>query len=104
PADALGNAPATYGDVPKLGPPLPGDLGRPILESQREAVPAAAYAAGPGNDGALEAERERRRSASLAARSAGVIVPLAAGGAPAPPAPTTPNQADSANVPTDASS
>jgi type IV secretion system protein VirB10 len=31
--DALANAPRDYGDVPRLGPPLPGDLGRPIVES-----------------------------------------------------------------------
>lgn len=30
--DALTDAPRDYRDVPKLGPPLPGDLGRPILE------------------------------------------------------------------------
>lgn len=35
PADALADAPKSYGDVPQLGPPLPGDLGRPILEHQR---------------------------------------------------------------------
>lgn len=27
--DALNGLPQTYGDTPKLGPPLPGDLGRP---------------------------------------------------------------------------
>ena len=31
PPDALAGAPTSYGDVPKLGLPLPGDLGRPIL-------------------------------------------------------------------------
>jgi type IV secretory pathway VirB10-like protein len=35
PADALGNLPASYGEVPRLGPPRPGDLGRPILDHQR---------------------------------------------------------------------
>lgn len=34
--EALASLPATYGDAPKLGPPLPGDLGRPILRAQRE--------------------------------------------------------------------
>jgi type IV secretion system protein VirB10 len=34
-ADALADAPKSYGDVPRLGPPLPGDLGRPILERER---------------------------------------------------------------------
>ena len=36
PGDALAGAPTSYGDVPKLGLPLPGDLGRPILELQRQ--------------------------------------------------------------------
>ena len=44
--EALAGAPANYGDVPLLGPPLPGDLGRPILEHRRsmaeEASPPAA--------------------------------------------------------------
>ena len=34
-ADGLSSAPKDYGQVPKLGPPLPGDLGRPILDAQR---------------------------------------------------------------------
>src|SRR3546814_1912742 len=29
---------SSYGDVPRLGPPLPGDLGRPIMKAQREMV------------------------------------------------------------------
>src|SRR3546814_5617822 len=36
--NALGKLPASYGDVPRLGPPLPGDLGRPIMKAQREMV------------------------------------------------------------------
>src|SRR5689334_4202410 len=59
--DALNGLPSTYGDTPKLGPPLPGDLGRPILESQRR----MATETGVGNDpsGQTEAqERERRLS------------------------------------------
>lgn len=63
--DALNSLPASYGDAPKLGPPLPGDLGRPILEHQRvmatergaAAVDTAAIAAQ-----AAQAERERQRS------------------------------------------
>jgi type IV secretion system protein TrbI len=34
-ADNLAGAPKDYGSVPKLGPPLPGDLGKPILDAQR---------------------------------------------------------------------
>jgi type IV secretion system protein VirB10 len=41
-ADKLAAMPKDYGDVPKLGPPLPGDLGRPIVNAQNmgETVPA----------------------------------------------------------------
>ena len=35
PSDTLAALPTSYGNVPKLGPPLPGDLGRPILDQQR---------------------------------------------------------------------
>src|SRR3546814_8472923 len=50
--------PATYGDAPKLGPPLPGDLGRPILESQRR----MAMETGTGSDpSAQQAAQERER-------------------------------------------
>ena len=34
-ADNLARAPKDYGQVPKLGAPLPGDLGKPILDAQR---------------------------------------------------------------------
>lgn len=40
-ADALAGAPKDYGDVPKLGPPLPGDLGKPILDAQQNGGVAA---------------------------------------------------------------
>ncbi|KEQ52869.1 TrbI/VirB10 family protein [Sphingobium chlorophenolicum] len=36
PADSLSGLPKSYDAVPQLGPPLPGDLGRPILHRQRE--------------------------------------------------------------------
>jgi type IV secretion system protein VirB10 len=35
-ADQVTGAPANYSDVPKLGPPLPGDLGRPIVAAQQD--------------------------------------------------------------------
>jgi type IV secretion system protein VirB10 len=43
-ADGLANLPKDYQSVPKLGPPLPGDLGRPILAAQAAGkdVPAPA--------------------------------------------------------------
>jgi type IV secretion system protein VirB10 len=36
PADGLANLPKDYTGIPKLGPALPGDLGRPILKAQEE--------------------------------------------------------------------
>ena len=34
-ADGLAALPSDYSAVPKLGPPLPGDLGKPILDAQK---------------------------------------------------------------------
>jgi type IV secretory pathway VirB10-like protein len=79
-AEGLGEVPATYADVPRLGPPLPGDLGRPILERQR---------ALDGADTATTAEADRQAMAEQrladqadSARTSAVLVPLAAGTAP----------------------
>ena len=33
--DSLNALPKSYADVPKLGPPLPGDLGKPMLDQQQ---------------------------------------------------------------------
>lgn len=35
--DTLARVPKDYGQAPKLGPPLPGDLGRPIVAAQQRA-------------------------------------------------------------------
>ncbi|MFD0849533.1 TrbI/VirB10 family protein [Sphingosinicella xenopeptidilytica] len=80
PADALEGAPTSYGDVPQLGEPLPGDLGRPILNrrrelqmSSREPIDEAARAAVQ----AAEAERQRVAAEERAARTSSVILQLA---------------------------
>lgn len=72
-SDALNGAPATYGDVPRLGPPLPGDLGKPILERQQQ----LAAGTNPGDQQLQQteaAERERRLAELKAARESGVLV------------------------------
>ncbi|ENY82792.1 TrbI/VirB10 family protein [Sphingopyxis sp. MC1] len=72
-SDGLSGAPATYGDVPRLGPPLPGDLGKPILERQQQ----LATAVNPNDQQfqqAEAAERERRLAELKAARESGVLV------------------------------
>ncbi|MQX37622.1 TrbI/VirB10 family protein [Roseospira navarrensis] len=70
--EGLEGLPDDYGDMapppPVLGPPLPGDLGRPILEHRRrvglEPDPA---------DRAAEAERQRLAAQALQARESGVL-------------------------------
>src|SRR5262249_19544430 len=39
PADGLASLPKDYTGIPRLGPALPGDLGRPILRAQEEGRP-----------------------------------------------------------------
>ncbi|SLJ91123.1 TrbI/VirB10 family protein [Novosphingobium mathurense] len=76
PPDALAGAPRTYGDVPQLGPPLPGDLGRPILEHSR-AIGAGPPAGVDQAAQAAEAERQRIAAERKAARESGVMMQLA---------------------------
>ncbi|HEX7743088.1 MAG TPA: TrbI/VirB10 family protein [Sphingobium sp.] len=71
--DALNGLPATYGDAPKFGPPLPGDLGRPILEHQRAMATETAGGADPSAQLAAQ-ERERQLAELKAARESGVLV------------------------------
>lgn len=74
--DALNGAPVNYGDVPRLGPPLPGDLGKPILEHQQ----ALAGAVNPADQQSQQAqqaeaaERERQLAELKAARESGLMV------------------------------
>jgi type IV secretion system protein TrbI len=76
-SDALSGLPATYGDAPKLGPPLPGDLGRPILEHQRSLGVQPPGSQPTGIDGAA-AERERLAAEAKAARESGLLIQTAA--------------------------
>lgn len=82
PSDALAGAPKNYGEVPQLGEPLLGDLGRPILNRRRElemsseeTIDEAARAAAQE----AEAERQRRAAEERAARTSSVMLPLARG-------------------------
>ena len=79
-SDALAAAPKSYGDVPRLGPPLPGDLGRPILEQERSMQQGSASGSEPISQGSKEPDRslghEASGSAAMAARSAGLMFQL----------------------------
>lgn len=69
-AEVVTGAPADYGKVPKLGPPLPGDLGRPIVAAQRdgEIVPVAPMGSSPaGTRSPAEEARDRARQEREAA-------------------------------------
>lgn len=65
PSEAISALPESYDKVPKLGPPLPGDLGRAIVEKQG-ATATPVSTATPGQppvtpqSGADRAEEERR--------------------------------------------
>lgn len=66
-ADNLAGAPKDYGQVPKLGPQLPGDLGKPILDAQRRGDMAALPPVGtaqplPPNPAANAADAARQRA------------------------------------------
>lgn len=106
-ADGLAGAPATYADVPQLGPALPGDLGRPILEQQRR-LEAAGPAKGEGIAADAEADRmfraqQRAAEQAEAARTSSVLVRLASAPPPAqeskPVVPAEMRNADSAAEP-----
>jgi type IV secretory pathway VirB10-like protein len=86
-AEGLRTLPGDYGALPKpalpasvppLGPPLPGDLGRPFLRAQQEqGAPVTAPAAPSGltaAEQAAAAERERLRQEAEAARHGALFV------------------------------
>lgn len=78
--EPLAGAPRDYRDVPKLGPPLPGDLGRPILDQQRERGEASLQSGNPVADAASDraaALKQERAAAEQAARASSVVVQLA---------------------------
>jgi type IV secretion system protein TrbI len=61
--DALTKLPSSYGDAkPVLGPPLPGDLGPPILEREKQLGTAPATG---GSAGAPETERLAQQAVQL---------------------------------------
>ena len=98
-AEALASVPSSYGDVPRLGPPLPGDLGRPILEQQRSLGEPQSMPADPADPAAAEAEQARslaegESQRALAARASPVIVQLAGNAGAASPELAAASQAE----------
>jgi type IV secretion system protein TrbI len=99
-ADGISGAPRNYGEVPKLGPPLPGDLGGPILDAQRRGDIAELPPLGPtppaplappsqpsAEEQAARAARERAMQERETARASGLFFGGGGGGGASPPAP-----------------
>ena len=68
-ADGLAGLPRDYSAIPKLGPPLPGDLGRPILSAQNQGQIVTSPAIGAAESGP-SAEEQRRQQEIETARTA----------------------------------
>ncbi|WP_206110534.1 TrbI/VirB10 family protein [Pannonibacter phragmitetus] len=75
-ADGLQGLPGSYGDVPVLGPPLPGDLGGPVLRAREEGQPIPAT---PMPVPAADPEEQRRLAEMEAARTSEIFFQIRAG-------------------------
>ena len=78
-SDAVAGAPKDYSQVPRLGPPLPGDLGKPILTAQQRGVdvppPPIGQQTQPGGaPDAAQAARDRIRQERDAARTSKMFI------------------------------
>lgn len=83
-AEVVTGAPADYGKVPKLGPPLPGDLGRPIVSAQRdgEIVPVPPMGSpSAGTRSPADEARDRARQEREAATTSRLFLGGGAAGA-----------------------
>ena len=85
-ADGLATLPQDYGTVPRLGPPLPGDWGRPLLDRQGGAPPAPEVSLTPVPD---PVEQQRMQDAVAANASRLFVGTSARSGSPAPVSPAT---------------
>ncbi|MFP1132600.1 TrbI/VirB10 family protein [Asticcacaulis sp. W401b] len=73
--DGLAGLPKDYSGVPKLGPPLPGDLGRPILNAQNGGQPVATPSVVASASSGPSPEEQRRAQEIEAARTARLFAP-----------------------------
>ena len=86
--DGLAGLPKDYSGVPKLGPPLPGDLGRPILNAQNSGQPVPTPNIGAPNSG-IDQEEQRRHQELESARTAHLFASTETRPANNAPAPAT---------------
>jgi type IV secretion system protein VirB10 len=103
-SETVTGAPADYGAVPKLGPPLPGDLGRPIVSAQKAGEPMPVPAMGPPPADPAQSARKQARLRAMQEREAAQGSRLFLGGTGGAMSGTTAaealsSQAQAANVP-----
>ncbi|MEO7689729.1 MAG: TrbI/VirB10 family protein [Sphingomonas sp.] len=98
-ADGLAGLPRDYGGVPRLGPPLPGDLGRPIVGAQERGQPVPVPSIGTPNPG-ISPEEQRRLQEIETARTSQLFsgVQTRGGAATASPAIAPPPAPDLAGL------
>lgn len=90
----LADVPGSYGEVPELGPPLPGDLGRAIVAHERTLGGVEPEVARARN--AAEDARQRRATEVASARASALFVERRAAETPATPEPASAGNAPEA--------
>jgi len=92
--DSLNGLAKTYADVPKLGAPLPGDLGKAMADQQQRTLMTPPSAEQQQAAQAAETARQQQVAEAKAASQSGLLVnagaasPMAPTGAAATPVPT----------------
>ncbi len=94
--DGLNGLPKDYSGVPRLGPPLPGDLGRPILNAQNGGQPVPAPGMTTPASPGPSPEEQRRAQELEAARTARLFSSTET--RPASAAPTAPAAAPATDL------
>jgi type IV secretory pathway VirB10-like protein len=87
---ALAGLATSYDKVPLLGRPLPGDLGKPILEHERGLDGTGALSSSVPIDQAADTERQRLMAEQTSARTSSVMIATQNGGRPTELATATP--------------
>ena len=100
--DGLAGLPKDYSGVPKLGPPLPGDLGRPILNAQNAGqpvpTPGIATPSGPVGPSPEEQRRAQELESARTARLFAATETRPANSGTTPAATATPPATDLASL------
>lgn len=104
--DSLNGLAKTYADVPKLGQPLPGDLGKPMLDQQQRQLRGQGAEGRQGLGQMIDPARQQREAETKAALQSGLMVTAAGSqqasgsSAAAPSVPATDGKAELALDPT----